>query len=909
VRIGVETGEVLVDLDAIATTGDGMAFGTCISLAGRLRNGAGPGEVLVGPVCREATSATAEFADRGERELDGIGTISIASLVRAETGLAARPPFVGRRRELDLLRGALERARSREAIFALLTAPPGQGKTRTVEEFIAAIGGEARVLRAACRPGAELGAQTPLHQILAADLGPPSMEAIQRRMTSLAEHDDETAETAAALAHSAGVLVDQRLLSLSPTERLDALASAWRRYLGAIGADRPVLLWIDDLHWADPQLVRLLDRITSGSRIAVLVIAAARPMFVDAGLRPGSDRIAIDIGPLDEADAASLATSAGATDERASRRAEGNPLFVIELARSHAGEQNEIPVTVQAAIGARLDELSIADRDLLQRAAVAGETFGVREAALLVGRDISDVATSLGRLVQLRYLRSVAEGFRFHHPLVHEVAYHRLTLTDRMHLHATFAGAGVDPADVAALAHHWWESLRPPDGDWVWQDAPAVDEMRRKAIDAHIAAGQRLADQDSHERAVEFLERAISLAKVPADRGRAEDALASAYWRYSMGDEAWAHRLRAIAAYKVSGSAPAALYADAIELTMFQWGYFRALPDMSSVRGLLDDGLHAARKAGDAISLARLLVQHGHLFGDAASIDDALEIVRASKDPRTHADALQRLAIVRMWSGDIAGARDVYRRVDELVARGAWVNEVEVMWWRGLSCYLAGDLREVERLSSRLTQVAARRSAHLRSHALALVGHLQFARGDWDGLIALGAEVTDLVNSNPRTPFCLAAAGAVGYAVVAEAMRGRSPAPIDEFVARMAPESTAVRDGNLFLPMAIAGRDCGGLSTATFDPTAVVWDREVVDPLGLKLVMAVVIQERWGELETSLRSLDHAAARGSDLARAVVVAARGEMAGADRDVSHRELRSLGYVGVSETLAYRSHSFR
>src|SRR4029078_7804024 len=135
-----------------------------------------------------------------------------------------------------------------------------------------------------------------------------------------------------------------------------------------------------------------------------------------------------------------------------------------------------------------------------------------------------------------------------------------------------FARNGVDKADVAALAHHWWEALRPPDGDWVWEDAPDVLEMRREAIDAHIAAGQRFADQDSHERAVEFLDRAISLAKLPADRGRAERALASACWRLSMGDEPWMHRLHAIAAYRLSGrAAPAALYADAIELTLFQY--------------------------------------------------------------------------------------------------------------------------------------------------------------------------------------------------------------------------------------------------------------------------------------------------------------------------------------------------
>jgi class 3 adenylate cyclase/tetratricopeptide (TPR) repeat protein len=907
-RIGVETGEVLVDLDAIATTGDGMAFGSCINLAGRLRNGAGPGEVLVGPVCREATSATAEFVGRGQRDVDGIGTISIAALVRAETGLAARPSFVGRRRELDLLRAALERAASGEAVFALLIAPPGQGKTRTAEEFIASVDGEAHVLRARCRPGAELGAQTPLHQLLSDDVGPPTVEALRSRIAEVVLDPAERADTVAGLAHSSGVLVDPRLVSLSPTERLEALAAVWRRYLGGLGADRPVVIWIDDLHWADPQLVRLLGRITSEAGIAVLVIGTARPEFKDAPLRPGRDRMTIDIGPLDDADAAALAVSAGATDERAALRAEGNPLFVIELARSHASEPDDIPVTVQGAIGARLDELPIADRDLLQRASVAGEMFGVRDAALLAGREISEVATSLARLVHLRYLRAVDGGFRFHHPLVHEVAYHRLTLRDRMNLHASFARDGVNRADVAALAHHWWDAVRPPDGDWVWQDTSTLNDMRHEAIDAHIEAGQRFIDQDSHERAVEFLERAISLAKLPADRGRAEHALASAYWRSSMGDEAWQHRLRAIDAYQAAGhAAPAALYADAIELTMFQYGYFRNLPDMSAVRQLLDEGLEAARNESDAVSLARLLVHHGHLFSDAASVDEALEIVRGSKDPRVHANALQRLAIVQMWSGEITAAQDTYRRVDQLVAQGAWANEVEMLWWRGLTCYLAGDLAEVERISSRLTQVATRRSAHLRSHAIALVSHVLFARGEWDDLSALGRELIELVRANPSAQLCLAAAGAAGYAVVADSIRGRPSATrIEEFVTQMVPESAAVRDADLMLPLAVLGRDCTALSTAAFGRSGAVWDREVIDPLGLRLVMALVVQERWDDLRSRLDRLDQAAAVGSALARAVAAAARGEMAGGhSRKTSHRELKALGYIGLSETLTFRS----
>ena len=909
VRIGVETGEVLVDFDAIATTGDGMAFGTCISVAGRMRNEAVPGEVLVGPVCRGATAATAAFVARGERDVEGVGTIAVAALMRAETGPAARLPFVGRRREIEVLRTAFERASAHQAIFTLLVGPPGQGKTRTAEEFIASIAGSAHVLRGRCRPGAELGVQTPLHQIVACDVGEPTRETIEARARDLIADPANQTETVAAICHSAGILSDQRLLGLSPGERLDAFTAAWRRYLGALGTDRPVVVWIDDLHWADPQLVRLLDRITSGSGISLLLIAAARPEFTDARLRPGPDRVYIDMAPLDEAEAASLAMSAGASDGRATRRAEGNPLFVIELAQSRAIQRDDIPITLQAAIGARLDELSTADRDLLQRVAVAGEMFDVRAAALLAGRDPGEVAASLGRLAQLRYLRAVGDVYRFHHPLVQEVAYHRLPLTGRMRLHARFARAGVGRTDVAALAHHWWDALRPPDGDWVWMDATDATAMRREAIDAHVAAGQRFAEQDSHERAIEFLGRAVTLSKESADLGRAEDALASAYWRYSMGDEAWMHRLRAIEAYKSSGQlAPAQLYADAIELTMFQYGYFRTLPAMDSVRRLLDEGLRAAREAADDVSLARLLVQHGHLFSDATSIDSALEIVRLAKDPRVHANAVQRLAVARMWSGDIAGAQETYTHVDELVGGGAPVNEVEVLWWRGLTCYLAGDLAEAERMSHRFDEMATHRSAHLRSHALALRSHVTFARGDWGSLASVGQELAELVDAYPGTQFCLAAASAACYAFVADAIRGRrSPFRIEEFVGRMVPESAAVRDSNLILPLAMSARDCSTLSMAALEKKGPVWDRDVIDGLGLRLALALVVQERWRELESSLVRLDRGAKQGSALARALAVAARGEMSrgSAGRDVTHHALRKLGYAGMSEVLAFRT----
>src|SRR6266576_1866872 len=120
----------------------------------------------------------------------------------------------------------------------------------------------------------------------------------------------------------------------------------------------------------------------------------------------------------------------------------------------------------------------------------------------------------------------------------------------------------------------------------------------------------------------------------------------------------------------------------------------------------------------------------------------------------------------------------------------------------------------------------------------------------------------------------------------------------------MVPESAAVRDGILVLPMALAGRDCTGLSAAAFERSDAVWDREAIDALGLRLAMAIVVQERWGELEPAVARLDRAATRGSAVARAVATAARGEMAGKSRAISHHSLRGFRFTGLSDILAFR-----
>src|SRR6185437_9519730 len=139
--------------------------------------------------------------------------------------------------------------------------------------------------------------------------------------------------------------------------------------------------------------------------------------------------------------------------------------------------------------------------------------------------------------------------YRFHHALVREVAYGRLTVADRMSLHARYAQEGMDPSDVEALAHHWWEALKPPDAHWVWEDQGRLAAMRRTAFSAQIAAGRRLEERNAYEESLNVYTRAVELADDARDLGVAEAAVGRAYAKQGRGDEAWEHRLRAIDTY------------------------------------------------------------------------------------------------------------------------------------------------------------------------------------------------------------------------------------------------------------------------------------------------------------------------------------------------------------------------
>ncbi|HEX6655116.1 MAG TPA: adenylate/guanylate cyclase domain-containing protein, partial [Candidatus Limnocylindria bacterium] len=655
VRAGVETGTLLADLSAVEER-QRMVVGESINLAARLQAVAEPGQVVVGPRCHEAVAAIADFERLGAVPLKGFGEVEAWRFNAFRTGeVASDLPFVGREVELAALRQAFARAEQSTAQLALIIGPAGQGKSRLAAEALRQAA-PSTILQARCRPGTETGANAPLRQLLESDIPSADPASVRDRVSALVGGADGE-EVAAALCHSSGLAVEARMLAISRYEQRELIARAWQAYLEAMARDQLVAVLVEDLHWADPVTQRVADQISAEAKARLVVVATARPEYDGALPAAGQENpLRIELGPMDEDSLGRLVQLAGsgesAGSEASLQRAAGNPLFAIELARSRS-RSGELPVNIQAAIAARLDELPADERELLQRASVAGETFEVPDAALLGKVDATVAASALGRIARLGFLVPAATAYRFHHILVRDVAYGRLPVVERMALHARFAAEGADEDDVERQAHHWWEALKPPDAEWVWEDRERLAAMRSAAYRVHMAAGDRLEQRNLYEQATDVYLHAAELADAGPDRAAAMTSAGRAYARLGRGDDGWSLRLDAIRIYRDAEIAPPArLYADMLDNATFNWGYFHNLPDDGEVLQLLDEGARLARVAGDDVSLARLLAQRSGFTGDVTGTEQVWELLHGD-DPVRFGEAAQRLGTVFLWAGRI----------------------------------------------------------------------------------------------------------------------------------------------------------------------------------------------------------------------------------------------------------------
>jgi class 3 adenylate cyclase/tetratricopeptide (TPR) repeat protein len=479
-RIGITTGEVIVSGDDASIIGDAM------NTASRLQSAAEPGEVLIGePTWRLVRDAVATEAVE-PLHAKGKAEPVLAWRVVSVHPVAARnaTPFVGRDRHIRMLEEALGDAIAVHAsVLVTVLAPPGVGKSRLAAAFAAEVQKRATVLVGQTPSYGEGVTFAPLVELLSQAAGRPSGEA---------------EEVAAALRERLatqpdGPSVGDRLAQfLGVGEALGADTSwAVRRLLEVLASERPVVVVLEDVHWAEPPMLDLVDAVVERVHGPVLFLCLARPELLEQ--RPGwsagkPHAVTTTLPPLSPADTRLVAElllggkAPPSVVDRVCETAEGNPLYLEQLTAMLADQgllvdgvwmgsadaEVEIPETLQALLAARLDRLDPVPRLILERASVEGRRFRVAAVRALAQEvrpdEVEPAIASLDRSGLLQPEDEADGRWRFAHALVLEAAYRGLSKGLRAELHGQLAdwmlGEDADQADVEELvARHLERAL------------------------------------------------------------------------------------------------------------------------------------------------------------------------------------------------------------------------------------------------------------------------------------------------------------------------------------------------------------------------------------------------------------------------------------------------------------------
>ena len=584
-RTGVDTGRVLVGGK------QSVAGGRPMDAAARLQMLAGAGDVLMTGETLQLVRSAVEVKPIQSAALPvGSGLVPVFKLERLDPtapGLARRfdIPFVGRERELRLLHDAWGRTvEERGCHLVTVLGEAGVGKSRLVTRLLDEVGDASCVLRGRCLPYGEGITFWPLTEALT-PLGAVAQPVIDRL-------------------RGGGVAAREELFL------------AARQLLESIAAERPTILHVDDLQWAEPMLLDLLDHVADVSRVApVLVLCAARLELLD--LRPGWGGGKLNattalLGPLGAADSEALLEELSTELDPAMRSevliaSGGNPLFLeemVELARE-AGSVI-VPATIDALLAERLERLSVEEREVLECGAVEGEVFHRRAVESLLGEGLADnldsalVSLTRKELIRPHAARLAADdAFRFRHLLLRDAAYDALPEAMRARHHQRFAEwlehDGREIAELDELAGwHLEQAVRY--GTMLGRGV-APDLAPRAASHLH-AAGVRARDRDDVAAAKGLLERALSLASA-AHMPRRQISVALAECLVEAGEVGRADEL--LSDMELDGGA-----GPLAALTRLEW-MFRVRPQelVPAVESRLPGILRELAGEGDESGMAR----------------------------------------------------------------------------------------------------------------------------------------------------------------------------------------------------------------------------------------------------------------------------------------------------------------
>ena len=801
-RIGVNTGEVVV---GPAREASSFVSGDAVNVAARLEQAAEPGEILAGERTVAAARGAFEFGDARSIEAKGKPAgVRCRSVVRALSLMRTRGlgglarVFVGRDGELGRLGSAYQRAVQREApVLVTVVGDAGVGKTRLVRELWEQLGEEKPepVRRTGrCLAYGQGITYWPLAEILKEHLGileSDSPAEVRRRLGSR---------------EILGLTLGLDLgLDLHPLAARDRHQAAWVAFLSELARERPVVVLVEDVHWAEPPLLELIERLAQEVTGPLLLITTARPDFFDGRTAWDSriDTETVWLEPLASEAAGSLVDGLLEFDLPASvrelivARAEGNPFFVEEVLGSliDAGvleRRNgrwradglpagfQLPDSVQAVLAARIDLLGDSEKAALQAAAVIGRVFWTGPIYELVEGPDPDLRVLENRDLIRRRSASSLEGeveYVFKHSLTREVAYGSLTKPRRARLHAGFAdwilrlGEGRDE-HAPLLAHHFAEAVRPEDADLAWEDeAEELGRLRSHAVTWLERAGDLAVGRYELDDALSLLQRTVELEPDELHQSELWRKIGLAYAFKFEGEEFWTAMQRSLAVC-ADREKCANSYADLSLQTAIRSGMWRRRPDPELVSGWIEQALALAAPESEARAKALIARCFWTRKGMRDSAEEASALADRLGNRELQSHALGARTVTAFADGEYVEALRLAEDRLELVGELSDPDHISDVYELAIPGYcVLGRFEEARRLAAVHDELVEPLSTHHRVHGVAVVLEVEELAGGWKRIAALGERTEAIVDDNVSTP-CIRNARSFLLTALAAAHRG-----------------------------------------------------------------------------------------------------------------------------------------
>jgi class 3 adenylate cyclase/tetratricopeptide (TPR) repeat protein len=519
IRVGLNTGEVVA---GDGTGGQMLVTGDPVNVAKRLEEAARTGEILLGENTRRLVANAALLEPRDELTVKGksgpVVAWNVLGVIAGAPAYARRldAPLVGREAELRQLREIFATVVSqRSCQLVTLVGPAGIGKSRLAAELSAGLRHEARTVSGRCLPYGDGITFWPVVQIIGA-LG--AEDGVRDIVADAEDADAITERVLSALGSGA----------LAPGSEM---FWAVRRLLEELAQEMPAVIVFEDIHWAAPTLLDLIEYLAGWTHDApVLLLCLARPDLFEErqSWLSAPNATELVLGPLTDTELEQLLDEiaqewpldAGARAQIA-EAAEGNPLYVEQMAAmlAEGGSVDAIPPTIHALLAARLDRLPAEERAVLERAAVAGKDF-VRSAVLqLLDEDertgVDARLLDLTRKDLLTPRPGREDAYRFRHALIRDAAYGGIPKERRAQLHERFAGWAEQTKLGRAgdldeiVGYHYEQAVR------YRKELAALDEEARALADRAgillARAGERAFARHDMPAAVNLLARATTL--------------------------------------------------------------------------------------------------------------------------------------------------------------------------------------------------------------------------------------------------------------------------------------------------------------------------------------------------------------------------------------------------------------